>query len=148
RRLLLHQGVPLVPMGSVLVYVFALLILAPVVLAAMLLNAPPLLAGFFAGKKFPDDVNVISLLKVLVGIPIFLICIGVVCLTCILMGKFIWLLGYGALTWAGLHLYYRVKKLAVAVHNGLRYPQLIPTMLRFRETVLDNLPKDPFNQEP
>jgi 1-acyl-sn-glycerol-3-phosphate acyltransferase len=141
-RLLLHQGVPLVPMGPVLFYVFALLILSPVVLAAMLLNAPPLLAGFLAGKKFPDDVNVISLWKVLVGIPTFLIWMSAVCITCILMGKPVWLLVYAGLTWAGLHLYYRVKKLAVAVHNGLRYSHLIPTMLQFRETVLSNLPRD------
>jgi len=147
RRLLLHQGVPLVPMSPVYVYVFALLPLAPVLLAAILLNAPPLLAGFFAGKKFPDDVNVISLWKVLVGIPTFLIWICFVCVACILLGKFSWLLVYGALTWVGLHLYYRVKKLAVAVHNGLRYPQLIPTMLQFRDTVLTNLPSDPVNHE-
>src|SRR5262249_3928223 len=129
------------------IYVFALLLLAPVVLAAMLLNAPALLAGFLAGKKFPDDVNVISLWKVLVGIPTFLIWICFVCMLCILMGKPVWLLVYGGLTWAGLHLYYRVKKLAVAVHNGLRYRDLIPTMLRFRETVISNLPQDAFSHE-
>jgi len=146
-RLLFHQGVPLVPMGSALIYLLALVLLAPVVAAAMLVNSPPLLAGLVAGKKFPDDVNVISLWKVLVGIPTFLIWTCLVGAWCFLLGKPAWFVMYAALTWAGLHLYYRVKKLAVAVHNGLRYPQLRPAMLCFRETVTRNLPADVFAQD-
>ncbi len=142
RRLLFHQGVPLVPMGSILLYVIALALLAPVVGAAMLLNAPPILAGWGASKKFPDDVNVISLWKVLVGIPVFLIWIFSACILCLVLGNPIWLLGYALVTWAGLHLYYRVKKLAVAVHNGLRYPQLRPGLLQLRETVIGHLPPE------
>jgi len=91
-----------------------------------------------------DDVNVVSLWKVLVGIPAFLIWILFACALCVGIGKAIWFLGYVIVTWAGLHLYYRVKKLTVAVHNGLRYPQLRRAMLRFRETVIDNLPAQPF----
>jgi len=80
-----------------------------VVVAAMLLNAPPVLAGFFAGKKFPDDVNVVSLWKVLVGIPAFLIWILFACALCVGIGKAIWFLGYVIVTWLGLHLYYGSK---------------------------------------
>ena len=57
-------------------------------------------------------------------------------------GKPVWLAVYAALSWFGLTLYYRVKKLGVAVHNGLRFPKLRPLLLRFRETVLQNLPPD------
>lgn len=142
-RLLFHQGVPLVPMGSRFIYFLALLVLSPIVGAAMLLNGPPMLAGYFAGKTLPDDVNVISLWKILVGIPVFLLWILLACGLCLGIGKPIWFLGYAGVSWAGLHLYYRVKKLAVAVHNGFRYPHLRPTMLRFRETVINNLPPDP-----
>ncbi|MGH7866624.1 MAG: hypothetical protein ACREP9_03080, partial [Candidatus Dormibacteraceae bacterium] len=143
RRLWFHQGVPLVPMGSILLYVLALLVLTPLVVAPGVLNAPPLLAGFWAAKRFPDDLNVVSLWKILVGIPVFILWVSVICALCLILGKPLWFLAYAALTWVGLHLYYRVKKLAVAVHNGLRYPKLRPTMLRFREIVLRNLPTEP-----
>jgi 1-acyl-sn-glycerol-3-phosphate acyltransferase len=140
-RMLCHQGVPLVPMGPTIVYALALLVLAPVVAAAVLLNLPPFVAGWVAGKKLPDDRNVISLWKVLVGIPTFILWIGLITAVSLFAGKIAWLAAYGAITWAGVHLYYRVKKLAVAVHNGLVYPKLKPLMLRFRETVLQNLPE-------
>ena len=42
-------------------------------------DPPPFLAGWFAGKKFPDDRNVISLWKILVGVPIFML--WMVCLS-------------------------------------------------------------------
>lgn len=140
RRLLRHQDVPLVPMSSPFIYLLALLLLAPVVALAMILNAPPLLASYFAGRKFPDGPNVISLWKILVGVPALLLWIGAVGVACLWTRHPGWLLGYGALTWVGLELYYRVKKLGVAVYNGFRYPQLRPAMLAFRETVLRNLP--------
>jgi len=146
RRLLLHQGVPLVPMGSALIYTFALVVLGPVVAAAVILNAPPLLAGRLAGRKFPDDINVISLWKILVGIPCFFVWIVLVAAFCICSGKLFWLLVYATVTWAGLHLYYRGEKLFVAVHNGLRYSKLKQPMLRFRETVIRSLPQDTFDR--
>jgi 1-acyl-sn-glycerol-3-phosphate acyltransferase len=142
RRLLFHQRVPLVPMGPVLIYTVALIILAPIVGSAMFLNAPPLIAGWFAGKRFPDDVNVISLWKILVGLPSFLIWVLLVLAVCVVCGKPFWFVFYAALTWAGLRLYYRVKKLVVAVHNGLLYPALKPAMLHFRETVIHALPDE------
>lgn len=148
RRLWFHQGVPLVPMGSILLYVLALLVLTPVVLTAVILNAPPLLAGCWAGKRFPDDLNVVSLWRILVGIPLFILWGGVVCALCLIPGKPGWLLAYAVLTCAGLHLYYRVKKLAVAVHNGLRYPTLRPSMLKFQETVLHHLSAAPPESDP
>jgi len=148
RRLLFHQGVPLVPMGAVSIYAFAFVLLAPVVGLAMILNAPPVLAGWFAGKKLPDEANVISLWKVLVGIPVFLVWLTLIGTVCLVLGKPAWLLFYLVLTWAGLDLYYRVKKLGVAVYNGLRYPRLRPALVRFRQTVLEHLPPDPFSPKP
>jgi hypothetical protein len=144
KRLLVHQGVPLVPLGSVFSYLFALALLAPVMAAAIALNFPPFAAGWFAGKKFPDDRNVVSLWKVLVGIPAFLLWIVLVTILCLFQGRPMWLAIYALLTWTGLVLYYRVKKLSVAVGNGLRYPKLRLPLLRFRETVLRNLPPDPY----
>ncbi len=140
-HLCFHQGVPLMPMTSSWLYALMLLVCAPIVGAALLLNLPPFLAGWFAGQKFPDDRNVISLWRILVGIPVFAIWIGVVSLLLILEGKLLLLGLYAAVTWLGLVLYYRVKKLAVAVHNGFRHPEVKPCLLAFHQAVLNNLPE-------
>jgi hypothetical protein len=114
---------------------------APIVAAALLLNLPPFLAGWFAGRKFPDDRNVISLWRILVGIPVFVLWAAAVCLGLLLQGRLLWLGLYVVATWLGLQLYYRVKKLAVAVHNGIRCRQLKFRLLAFRQTVLNALPE-------
>ena len=140
-RLRFHQGVPLMPMSPIWVYALALLAFAPMVGAALLLNLPPFLAAWFAGWKLPDGRNVISLWKILVGIPLFALWAAAVSLVLLLQGRLLWLGLYAVVTWLGLQLYYRVKKLAVAVYNGLRCPQLKPRLLAFRQTVLKALPE-------
>lgn len=139
-RLLTHHGVPLFPMGPVRLYAFALLPLGLVVLAAIFLNLPPFLAAWWAGKRFPDDRNVISLWRILVGIPLFALWALLLGLIAAVTGTLTWWAIYAAVTASGLKLYYRVKKLAVAVHNGLRFPTLRPGMLTFRELVLKEVP--------
>ena len=129
------------PMSPVWIYALLLLTLAPIVGVALLLNLPPFLAGWFAGRKFPDDRNVISLWRILVGIPLLVMWVAMICLSLILQHQLLLLGLYAAVTWLGLTLYYRVKKLAVAVHNGLRYPQLKSRLLAFRLTMLNALPE-------
>ncbi len=141
-KLLTHQGVPLVPMGPVWWYAFGLLALGPVVVAAVLLNLPPFVAAWWAGKKFPDDGNVISLWRILVGIPLFGLWMLLLATAASATGSMMWFGIYAAGTIAGLKLYYRVKKLAVAVHNGLRHPALRPQMLAFRELILKEIPDE------
>ena len=141
RTLLRHQGVPLFPMHATVLYAVALLASAPVVLAALALNSLPLVAGWWAGRKFPDDRNVISLWRILIGVPLLLLWAAIITTAAIGWGKVYWLVGYLLLTWLGLKLYYRVKKLAVAVHNGLRHPELRDRLLAFRQTVLQSLPE-------
>jgi len=139
RKLLRHQGVPLFPMGSRWMYLLALAVLSPVVLAGILLNLPPFLAGWFAGVKFPDDTNVISLWRIMVGVSLFAIW-STVATVSLLLTHPVLALPYVALTGTALWLYYRVKKLAVVVHNGFRYPEVGPRLLAFRESVLAALP--------
>lgn len=139
RKVLRHQGVPLFPMGSRWIYLLALGALSPLVLAGILLNLPPFLAGWFAGTQFPDDTNVISLWKIMVGVPLFAIW-SVLATVSLLQTHPALALSYVALTGAALWLYYRVKKLAVAVHNGFRHPEVRPRLLAFRESVLAALP--------
>jgi 1-acyl-sn-glycerol-3-phosphate acyltransferase len=141
-RLWFHQGVPLFPVGPVVFYLVALLVISPIVLAAILLNLPAFVAGWYAGKKFPDGRNVVSLWKILVGVPVFALWGGAVTLTLLLLGKTLWLIPYLAFTCVGTKLYYRLKKLAVAVHNALRQPALRSPMLRFHQTVLQSMPDE------
>jgi 1-acyl-sn-glycerol-3-phosphate acyltransferase len=142
RRPWLHQGVPLLPMRPIALYYAALLLLAPLVGTAMVLNFPPLLGGWFAGKKFPDDRNVISLWRILVGIPVFILWAGIVALIVLLLGKPLLLAAYTFVTLVGVKLYHRVKKWIVAVHNGLLHPELRPRMLTLREMLLSSLPNE------
>lgn len=142
RKLLCHQGVPLFPMGSRVVYLMALMIGGPLALAGIAVNLPPFLLGWWAGKKYPDDRNVISLWRILVAIPVLILWCIALGLTAIVFGKLVWLPVYLAVSCLGLKSYYRVKKLAVAVHNGLRHPELRSRMLAFRETVLRSLPDE------
>ena len=67
---------------------------------------------------------------------LFLLWVAVMAMVAIVSGRWPWFGLYALATFSGLKLYYRVKKLAVAVHNGLRYPELRPQVLAFRETVL------------
>ena len=142
RKLLCHQGVPLFPMGPVSLYLLALVVLAPLVIIGAWFNLPPILAAWWAGKKVSDDSNVISLWRILVGLPLFVSWALLVMVVAMVLGKWAWLAVYVAATGAALKLYYRVKKLAVTVHNGLRYRELRAPLLAFRETVLESLPDE------
>ena len=141
-KLWFHQGAPLFPAGAVSLYLAGLLVVAPIVFAAIALNLPAFIAGWHAGKKLPDGRNVVSLWKILVGLPAFALWSGAVVMTLLLLGKLLWLAAYLAVTSAGVKLYYRFKKLVVAVHNGLRRPALRCRMLAFHQTVLQSLPDE------
>jgi 1-acyl-sn-glycerol-3-phosphate acyltransferase len=141
-KLWFHQGVPLFAVGPVVLYLAALVVACPIVVAAIALNLPAFLAGWYAGKRFPDDRNVVSLWKILIGVPAFALWIGAVAVSLVLLEKFLWLAAYAAVTCAGAKFYYRFKKLAVAVHNSLRQPALRSRMLAFHQTVLQSLPDE------
>lgn len=142
RKLLRHQGVPLFPRRSSALYALALALVAPIVFAAVLLNLPPFVAAGWAGKKFPDERNVISLWRILVGLPLFVLWTLLLTVLAGALGQWAWLGLHGLLTLAGLKLYYLMKKLAVAVHNGWRHPEMCPQMLAFRKLILEELPDE------
>jgi len=142
RALLCHQGVPLFPMGRSWAYGLAWLALAPITALAIVINAPPLLAGYWAGKRFPDDINVVSLWKILVGVPVFFIWTLSIALWACIWRHPGFFAGYVLLTLLGWKLYYRTKKLTVAVVNNCRCPGLRGKMLDFRELLLGELPEE------
>jgi 1-acyl-sn-glycerol-3-phosphate acyltransferase len=135
-----HQGVPLFPAGARWPYALALGLLAPVVLAAAALNLPPLAVAAWAGKQFADGPNVIALWRLLVGLPAGLLWVAAVAGATLATGHTLWLAGYAAVSLAGLQLFYRVRKLAVAVHNGFRHAGLGPRLRAFRSLLLEELP--------
>jgi len=134
--------VPLFPARPVALYVAAVLAVSPVVFAAVALNFPAFLAGWYAGRKFPDDRNVISLWKILVGVPVFALWAGIAVATLLASGRFLWLAAYLAVTYAGVKLYYWFKKLAVVTHNAVRQPALRQRILTFHQKVLQFLPDE------
>jgi len=140
--LLTHQGVPLFPLGPVWLYALALLPFGLMTGAAILLNLPPFAVAWWAGCKFPDDRNVISLWRILVGIPLFILWILLLTVVAIVTGALVWWMCYALITMAGLWGYYRTKKLAVAVHNCLHAPSLRREALAFRELVLKEVPDE------
>jgi 1-acyl-sn-glycerol-3-phosphate acyltransferase len=135
-----HQGVPLFPAGPVSAYTIALILLAPVVATGFLLNLPPLAAGFFAARRFADDRNVIALWRILVGVPAFMLwSAAATCAMAFFAGPSC-VAAYLVLTWAAWAGWYRLKKLAVAVHNGVLHPSLRAAAFSLRDKVLSEVP--------
>jgi hypothetical protein len=129
-------------MNSILLSALSLIVTGVLVSSAVVFNLPAFIAGWFAGKKLPDDRNVILLWKILVGIPCFALWIAILLLTLISLGKFTWLAAYAAVTWLGLKCYSSFKKTCVAVHNTLRHPAFRPLMIEFYDTVLQSMPDE------
>jgi hypothetical protein len=113
RRVWQHQRVPLFPTGPWVVYAVLLAVTAPMVVAGTLLNLPPLLAGWLA-----------------VWFVVMLALAGIA-------GDWWWAAGYAGLTFLSLKLFYRVRKLSVAVWNGLANRDLRSAALAFHQRVLD-----------
>lgn len=136
---LCHQGVPLFPVGARAVYWILFLVLAPFALAAFALNLPPLLGAYWAGRKLSDDLNTISLWRLLVGAPLLILWIALVTAATAVTGY--WLAGccYAIISYLGLRSYYRVRKLAVALYNSVRFPRLRKRALAAHRIVLDEL---------
>jgi 1-acyl-sn-glycerol-3-phosphate acyltransferase len=139
QRLLLHQGVPLFPTRSAWVHALLLCFLSPVVLAAITLNFPAFAGAWFAGRKIADARNVVSLWKILVGVPAFLFWFPATILA--LTFHPIAVIGYVGITLAGLLFYRRVKKLAVGVGNAWLHRKLREPALVLYRTILASLPQ-------
>ncbi len=139
RRMLLHQGVPLFPVGPWMFSALLLLGLGPIVLAGAVVNAPPLFLGWLAARKFADDRNVIALWRTLVGLPVLVVWFDAVAISLTLSAGWVWALGYVLLTIAALQSFYRVKKLGVAVWNGLAHRDLASRVRAFRQSILQSL---------
>jgi 1-acyl-sn-glycerol-3-phosphate acyltransferase len=136
RRVLQHQGVPLFPLRMPWAYVFLTALLALPVLAGALLNLPPLAVAWWAGKRFPDDTNVIALWRILTGVPLLMLWAAAWLLTAAALGSGGLIIAYLVLTGLALLGWYRFKKTAVVAWNGTFHPELREDALAVRHAVL------------
>lgn len=143
RMIMRHQGVPLFPLRYPWLYGLAALLLGCLVATGALLNVPPLAVAWWAGRKFPDDRNVIALWRILTGVPLLVIWSVLWLMAGMLFGPW-WLpLLYFAMTFLAVRGWYRLKKLAVVAWNGLLFPDLRPNALALHRAVLDSLNPPP-----
>lgn len=131
RGLLRHQGVPLFPVCAPWLYGLATVIFSAPVVAAAILNAPPLLLGACAGAKFADAPNVIALWRILIGVPALLIWWAVLAVATVFAGKLEWVFGGILISTVGLLLSRRAVKVSIAFLNAVRFPALRKRMLAF-----------------
>lgn len=140
--LLLHQGVPLCPIFPLALMFAVLALIGPITLAGWLLNAPPLLAGAWAGRKFADGPNVITLWRMLVGVPVFILWAAIISITFALLGHPIWIAVYAVITIAALKLTRLTRKVVIEINNGLRHGDLRERALSFHQQLLNTLPDE------
>lgn len=139
-RMCTHQGVPLVPVGPWPLYVTYWLVLAPLVAAFSLLNAPVLGAGWIASRKLPDAPNVIAFWRMVAGLPAGLVWATLASVAGALAGGVPGAVTYWAITVAGVAAWYRFRKLSVALCNGLFHAGAKPALLRTYQDLKENMP--------
>lgn len=139
-RLCTHQGVPLVPVGPWPLYAAYWLFLAPLVAAFGLLNAPVLGAGWIASRKLPDAPNVVSFWRMAAALPTGLAWAALASMAGILAGGLAGAVAYWGITTAGIGVWYRFRKLSVALCNGLFHAGARPALLRAYRDLRENLP--------
>lgn len=141
-RLLGYQGVPVFPSGPTAIQASLLLLLAPIVVVGAGLNAPPLLIGAWAGRRFADDRNVVALWRILLGLPCWVVWCLTVSLVLLIEGQGMGIGLYAAFTMGALALYRRFRLLAVAVHNALLCRASSDPGNLFRNCGLQELPPE------
>jgi hypothetical protein len=115
------------------------LVMAVRVLAGALLNLPPLAIAFWAGKRFPDDTNVIALWRILTGVPLLLVWAAAWAVVAAVLGSGWLMVAYPTLTWLAISGWYRLKKLAVVAWNGTFHSGLRADALAVHHAVITSL---------
>ncbi|MEK7744079.1 MAG: hypothetical protein AAB578_06790, partial [Elusimicrobiota bacterium] len=107
------------------------LLALPAALAAAL-NLPPLLAGAWAGRRFPDGPNVVALWKILIGVPAFAAWALLLAAAALIAGRADLFILYSLATAVGLHCFAPAHKSAAAFWNALFHRSLMERVEGFR----------------
>lgn len=119
--------------------IFAGILLALLVAGGATLNFLPLCGAYWAGKKFPDAPNVITLWRILIGAPLFLLWFPAVLTVLTVTGRGTWFLGFVLLTGIGWLAYQPARRFLVAGWNGVRFPELRTKYLDFQKLLLEEV---------
>jgi 1-acyl-sn-glycerol-3-phosphate acyltransferase len=116
-----YNRVPMICEGSLLIPLLRLLTFGPFVLFMLMINAPILLSARFGARKLAKDTNVISLMRMMIGLPLMFLW-GAATLTCLAFlgvpSLWIWSV---SVSLVGLGAYDTVKRAGTLVWNhGLR----------------------------
>jgi 1-acyl-sn-glycerol-3-phosphate acyltransferase len=117
------------------------LALAPFVGIGALLNFLPLAGAYWAGKKLSDAPNVITLWRILAGVPLFVFWFVLVFAALVVAGKAVWFLFFVVLTVIAWQAYALERQLLCAGWNGVRFHDLRRQYLEFRRAFLQELDK-------
>jgi hypothetical protein len=119
--------------------VLAAFLLTPFVLAAALLNAPPLFAAWLAGRKLSDGPNVITLWRILVGAPLLFLWVAAFLAVTIALKSPLPFVAYVTSSLLGFLFYAPWKNHLRQSFNALRAPSLRTDYLLFRSKLLQEL---------
>jgi 1-acyl-sn-glycerol-3-phosphate acyltransferase len=123
---------------------FAGILFAPFVAVGATLNFLPLAGAYWAGKKFSDAPNVITLWRILAGVPLFFLWFVAVFAGLAIAGRGAWILVFLLLTEMGWLAYQPMRQFLVAGWNGIRFPELRGQYLEFQKLLLTELGKHEF----
>jgi hypothetical protein len=114
-----YQRLPLVPKGSVFPTLMMWLPLAVLMAGFSIPNLPPLFAGYYAGRKLPDDINVVAIWSATIGLGTAFLFTSALTVGLLLTGHWVALLTYFAVSWAGVRAFDFFRRLTVVTYNGL-----------------------------
>ncbi|MEO5372199.1 MAG: 1-acyl-sn-glycerol-3-phosphate acyltransferase [Magnetococcus sp. DMHC-1] len=136
-----YRGIPLFPETGLIRAAAGLFILSPLALFSLLVNAGPVFLAFWAGKRFPDGRNVITLWRLLVGVPALVLWVTGWIAAFLTLHQPLLLAGYLALTWIGGMTIPLVHRQGVALCNGLLHPQGREAFRELREILSQYAPR-------
>lgn len=115
-----------------------ILLSVPVSLGAIL-NFLPLYGAYWAGRKFPDAPNVITLWRILIGAPLFVLWLVAIFTGLAATGRGAWFIVFLFLTFLGWLAYQPARRLLVAGWNGIRFSTLRGEYLGFQKLLFEEL---------
>lgn len=105
---------------------FRLLLLSMALLPAWILNLPTCLGAFILARKFADDTNVVTLWRILTGLPIFILQTVLLLVAFVVLSGMwtpLFLAATATLTWAGLLAYRPWKTCLTGISNSIYWPR-------------------------